>query len=191
MSESKEISLIEKESTTGKLVTNIDELEVFVAEKLIEYTPENYKGDADAAKKDRAIINTSITVVSSCRKDIVKRAMEKYGIEDLETRCMKLEKSMKKIADILGETVKEKEQAEKDVRRAQIKQFWECQNFNLVTLEKIFDDRWLNKTAKTKDIYAEIEKKIADIYSGVKTIEAFGVDVDTLKPLYLETLDIG
>lgn len=191
VSETKEISLIEKESTNGKLVTNIDELEVFVAEKLVEYTPENYKGDSDAAKKDRAVLNTSITVVSSCRKDIVKRAMEKYGIDELETRAMKLEKNIKKAADALGEIVKSKEDEEKNAKRKQIEQFWTVQNFDLVTLDKIFDQKWLNKTTKNKDIFEEIEKKIATIYDGIKTIEAFGVDVDTLKPIFLETLDIG
>jgi len=54
--ETKEVSLIERETTEGVLVTNIDELEVFVSTKLVEFTPENYKGDSDAAKKDRALL---------------------------------------------------------------------------------------------------------------------------------------
>jgi hypothetical protein len=192
--EVKELALIELEAKEGKLVTNIDELEAFVAAKLVEYTPENYKGDADAAKKDRAVLNTSISVVSSCRKDIVKRAMERYGIADVDARGLKLEKDIKKASDALDAIVKVREEEEKRVKRAQIEEFWKCQNFDLITLDKIFDQKWLNKTAKNKDIYEEIEKKIAGIYTDIKTLESLGIDADSLsilKPFYLETLDIG
>lgn len=191
MSETKEISLIEKESASGKLVTNIDELEIFVAEKLVEYTPENYKGDSDAAKKDRATLNASKKAVSAKRIEIIKNAMARFMIDTFETRCKKVEKDIDTAALALDAIVKAKEEEEKNAKRKQIEQFWSVQNFDLVTLDKIFDQKWLNKTTKNKDIFEEIEKKIAAIYDGIKTIEAFGVDVDTLKPIFLETLDIG
>lgn len=191
MSETKEISLIEKESASGKLVTNIDELEIFVAKKLVEYTPENYKGDSDAAKKDRATLNASKKAVSAKRIEIIKNAMARFMIDTFETRCKKVEKDIDTAALALDAIVKAKEEEEKEVKRKQIEQFWSVQNFDLVTLDKIFDQKWLNKTTKNKDIFEEIEKKIAAIYDGIKTIEAFGVDVDTLKPIFLETLDIG
>jgi hypothetical protein len=194
MSETKEISLIEKESVGGVLVTNIDELESFVAEKLIEYTPENYKGDADAARKDRATLNTSKKTVSMKRIEIIKSAMARFCIDSFETRCKKVEKDIDAAALALDAIVKSKEEEEKSVKRLQIVQFWECQNFDLVSLDKVFDERWLNKTAKNKDIFAEIEKKISDIYAGIKTLETLGIDAEALailKPFYLETLDIG
>ena len=191
MSESKEVSLVEKESTEGVLVTNIDELEKFVAEKLVEYTPENYKGDSDAAKKDRATLNASKKAVSAKRIDIIKTAMARFMIDTFETRCKKVEKDIDTAALALDAIVKAKEEEEKAIKRAQIEQFWAVQNFDLVKLDKVFDQKWLNKTSKNKDIFDEIEKKIDDIYTGIKTIEAFGVDVDTLKPLFLECLDLG
>ena len=191
MSESKEVSLVEKESTEGVLVTNIDELEKFVAEKLVEYTPENYKGDSDAAKKDCATLNASKKAVSAKRIDIIKTAMARFMIDTFETRCKKVEKDIDTAALALDAIVKAKEEEEKAIKRAQIEQFWAVQNFDLVKLDKVFDQKWLNKTSKNKDIFDEIEKKIDDIYTGIKTIEAFGVDVDTLKPLFLECLDLG
>jgi len=184
-----ELSLIVKEKTAGSLITNIELLETMVNEKLTEYTPENYRGDADAAKKDRALLNTSKKTLTAERIKIIKELMKPF--EEFETRCKKLEKNIDTAALALDVIVKAKEDAEKEVKRAQIVEFWGVQNFDLVPLAKVFDDRWLNKTLKNKEIFAEIEKKIADIYSGIKTIEAFGVDVDTLKPLFLETLDIG
>lgn len=194
MSESREISLIEKESDTGKLVTNIDELELFVAEKLVEYTPENYKGDSDAAKKDRATLNASKKAVSSKRIEIIKNAMARFLIDTFETRCKKVEKDIDTAALALDAIVKAKEEEERSVKRAQIEQFWSVQNFDLVSLDKVFDQKWLNKTVKNKDIFEEIEKKIASIYAGIKTLESLGIDAEALailKPFYLESLDIG
>jgi len=194
MSETKEIALIERETASGVLETNIDELEVFVAEKLTEYTPENYKGDADAAKKDRATLNTSKKTVSAKRIEIIKRAMERFKIDSFETRCKKVEKDIDAAALALDAIVKIKENEEREIKRAQIKEFWACQNFDLVPLEKVFDDRWLNKTAKNKDVFEEIEKKIAAIYTDIKTLETLGIDPEALtviKPFYLDTLNIG
>lgn len=191
MADEKEVMLVEKETKEGVLVTNIDELEKFVAEKLVEYTPENYKGDSDAAKKDRATLNTSKKTVSSKRIEIIKRAMERFKIDVFETRCKALEKNIDTAASALDEIVKAKEAAEKEIKRAGITEFFNTRQFSLVPLEKIFDDRWLNKTVKMKDVQDEIDAKIKKIYADIKTIEAFGVDVETLKPLYLETLDIG
>lgn len=186
---SNEIALIEKENAV-KLETNIGELELFVAEKLKEYTPGNYLGDSDAAKKDRATLNSSSKAISATRIEIVKRAMERFGISEMETRCKKLEKDIATASAALDAIVKEKEEEEKRVKKAQIEEFWACQNFDLVPLEKVFDQKWLNKTAKNKDIFSEIEKKVESIYRDIKTLEALP-DADVLKQLYLDTLDIG
>ena len=186
---SNEITLIEKENAV-KLETNIGELELFVAEKLKEYTPGNYLGDSDAAKKDRATLNSSSKAISATRIDIVKRAMERFGISEMETRCKKLEKDIATASAALDAIVKEKEEEEKRVKKAQIEEFWACQNFDLVPLEKVFDQKWLNKTAKNKDIFSEIEKKVETIYRDIKTLEELP-DADVLKQLYLDTLDLG
>ncbi len=186
---SNEIALIEKENAV-KLETNIGELELFVAEKLKEYTPGNYLGDSDAAKKDRATLNSSSKAISATRIEIVKRAMERFGISEMETRCKKLEKNIATASAALDAIVKEKEEEEKRVKRSRIEEFWACQNFDLVPLEKVFDQKWLNKTAKDKDIFADIESKIETIYRDIKTLESMS-DADVLKQLYLDTLDLG
>lgn len=186
---SNEIALIEKDNAV-KLETNIGELELLVAEKLKEYTPGNYLGDSDSAKKDRATLNSSSKAISATRIEIVKRAMERFGISEMETRCKKLEKDIATASAALDAIVKEKEEEEKRVKKAQIEEFWACQNFDLVPLEKVFDQKWLNKTAKNKDIFSEIEKKVETIYRDIKTLEALP-DADVLKQLYLDTLDLG
>jgi hypothetical protein len=183
------LELVVQEKKEGVLVTNIERLETLVAEKLKEYTPEQYTGDAAAAKKDRAVLNASKKTLAGERIRIIKELMKPF--EDFEARCKKLEGNIDLAAKALDEIVKAREDAEKALKLARIKEFWGVQNFDLVPLEKVFDQRWLNKTVKDKDVFEEIEKKIATIYENIKTIEAFGVDVDILKPIYLDTLDLG
>ena len=87
--------------------------------------------------------------------------------------------------------VKESELKEKATKRGKIVDYFDNLNFTLVPLEKFFDEKWLNKTAKDKVIEAEINSKIAEINDGLSTLEAIGEDVETLKAMYLDNLNIN
>ena len=187
--EAGELSLVIVEKKAGFLTTNIEALENFVLERLEEYKPENYQGDADAAKKDRAELNTAKKQIADERIRIMKELMKPF--DEFVERCKGLEKNIDGASKALDEIVKIREQAEKEVKRAIIEEYWRIKEFELVTLDRVFDQKWLNKTAKIADVKKEIDSIIEKIITDLKTIEAFGVDVDTLKPLYLETLDLG
>ncbi len=187
--EAGELSLVVVEKKAGFLTTNIEALENFVMERLEEYKPENYQGDADAAKKDRAELNTAKKQIADERIRIMKELMKPF--DEFIERCKGLEKNIDGASKALDEIVKIREQAEKEVKRAIIDEYWRIKEFELVTLDRVFDQKWLNKTVKIADVKKEIDSIIEKIIADLKTIEAFGVDVDTLKPLYLETLDLG
>jgi len=59
-----------------------------------------------------------------------------------------------------------------------------------ISLEKIFNEKWLNKTYKTKQIHDDIAHIIDRITGDLQSIEQFGEDTATLKELYLTTLDL-
>ena len=187
--EAGELSLVVVDKKAGFLTTNIEALENFVMERLEEYKPENYQGDADAAKKDRAELNTAKKQIADERIRIMKELMKPF--DEFVERCKGLEKNIDGASKALDEIVKIREQAEKEVKRAIIEEYWRIKAFELVTLDRVFDQKWLNKTVKIADVKKEIDSIIEKIITDLKTIEAFGVDVDTLKPLYLETLDLG
>lgn len=187
--EAGELSLVIVEKKAGFLTTNIEALENFVMERLEEYKPENYQGDADAAKKDRAELNTAKKQIADERIRIMKELMKPF--DEFVERCKGLEKNIDGASKALDEIVKLREQAEKEVKRAIIDEYWRNKEFELVTLDRVFDQKWLNKTVKIADVKKDIDSIIEKIIADLKTIEAFGVDVDTLKPLYLETLDLG
>ena len=185
--ESLELIVIEK--TVGTLDTNIAELEKFVDERLKEYDPKNFEGDADLAKKKRAELNTAKQKLTRSRIDLIKELMKPYN--DFEERCKALEKKVDTASSYLDEIVKAKEQEEKEKKRKKIEIFWQTKNFDLFPLEKIFNDKWLNKTYKESDILDEMDAVIERTYKDLKTIEKYSDIADTLKAHYLMTLNIG
>ena len=72
------LELIVIEKTVGTLDTNIAELEKFVEERLVDYDPKKFEGDADTAKKKRAELNTAKQKLTRSRIDLVKELMKPY-----------------------------------------------------------------------------------------------------------------
>lgn len=189
---SETLDLVVVEKSVGYLQTNIRGLELYVENKLKEYTPEKFKGDADLAKKKRTELNNAKKVLQQKRIEIINECMKPYA--DFEDRCKALEKSIDSASGGLDEIVKLKEQEEKDKKRKQIELFWLTKDFDLFPLEKIFNPKWLNKTYKESDILDEMDKRIAKTYKDLKTLETYSdmycIGADEVKAHYLMSLDV-
>lgn len=185
----KTLELVVTNKSVGFLETNISALEDYVEEKLKEYEPENYMGDADLAKKDRAELNKAKDKIARARKDLIAELMKPY--EDFEDRCKALEKKIDNASGLLDEIVKVKENEEKESKRKKIALFWETKNFTLFPVDKIFNPKWLNKTYKESDILDEMDAIIERTYKDLKVIERYSDDAETLKAHYLMNLDIA
>lgn len=182
------LELVVTKNVVGVLETNITQLENYVNQKLTEYNPNQYKGDADSAKKDRAELNNAKKTLSQARINLMKELMKPYS--DFETRCKNLEKKIDSASGQLDVIVKEKENEEKQKKKDFVIEIWKSKNFDLVSVEKIFNQKWLNKTAKEKDISDEMNSIIKKIYSELKIIERYE-DSETLKAHYLLNLDLN
>lgn len=182
------LELVVTKNVVGVLETNITQLENYVNQKLTEYNPNQYKGDADSAKKDRAELNNAKKTLSQARINLMKELMKPYS--DFETRCKNLEKKIDSASGQLDVIVKEKENEEKQKKKDFVIEIWKSKNFDLVSVEKIFNQKWLNKTAKEKDISDEMDSIIKKIYSELKIIERYE-DSETLKAHYLLNLDLN
>ena len=188
MIETRDLTLEVKEQKLGVLITNAKQIKEFVETRLADYTPENYVGKVEDAKKDRAELNKASKELNSKRLELEKLFMKPF--EEFKGIIKETTGAIDSASKKLDEIVKGEEDREKDVKRKQINEFWLVQNFDLVALDRVFDERWLNKTAKNKDIFEEIEKKIQTILTDIKTLERLE-DADVLKQLYLDTLDMG
>ena len=186
------LELVVTDKSVGFLETNIRALELLIDKKLMEYKPESYMGDADLAKKDRAVLNAARKKLQQSRIALIGELMRPYV--EFEDRCKALEKKVDAASRALDEIVKAKEGEEKDKKRKQIEQFWSSLNFDLFPLEKIFNPKWLNKTFKESDIIAEMETVIGKTYKDMKSCERYAamysLDAETVKAHYLMSLDV-
>lgn len=189
---SETLDLVVVEKSVGYLRTNIRGLELYVENKLKEYTPEKFEGDADLAKKKRAELNNAKKVLQQKRIEIIKECMKPYT--DFEDRCKALEKAIDSASSGLDKIVKLKEQEEDEKKRKQIELFWQTKDFDLFPLEKIWNPKWLNKTFKESDILDEMDKRIAKTYKDLKTLETYSdmycIEADDVKAHYLMNLDV-
>lgn len=178
-----------KSLSVNNITMSIDGLEAYVNETLPNYAPEKYTGDADAAKKDRAILNGGLKQIADARKQIIAKAMEPY--KALETRMKNLEKQMQNGSDALDAIVKVKENAEKEAKRKICLKIWESKLYTLITFEQVFSEKWLNKTTKAETISDEMDAEIEKTKQDIKAIEALPEDADTVKAIYLQNRDMS
>jgi hypothetical protein len=187
-SETLELKIGKKE--LGALTTNALDIKAMVEKILPNYDIANYnESNIDSAKKDKALLNASAKALNDKRIEIEKEWMEPFnGFKTIVNETCTLIKSATDKIDVV---VKQSEAKEKEAKKIEIGKFWDAQEFNLVSIYKIFDEKWLNKTAKMKDIQKEILDKINKVKDDIITIEAIGTDVDLLKSLYLDTLNLN
>lgn len=172
--------------TLGKLVTNAKEFKAFVFEKFDDLTPDTYKGDAEAAKSARAWINSNIKKLNDRRLELEREWNEPFM--EFKSVINEIVSYLKEKSGFCDVIVKEKENEEKEKRKEYVTDLWNSKDFDLVPLDKIFNSKWLNKTAKEKDISDEMDAIIKKIYSDLKIIERCGEDSETLKAHYLISL---
>lgn len=186
--ETNPFSLIIKEKTLGKIVTNAKQIKSYVEKKLKEYSVDNYAGDAKQAAKDKAEINAAIKTLNDRRIALEKEWNMPFA--DLKNIISETCDMMKTASCKLDVIVKAKEEEEKAQKKAQIVELWNGKNFNLVPLDRVFNAKWLNKTTKLAAVDAEIDTIIKNITGDLASLDAFGEDTAILKDLYLSTLNL-
>lgn len=182
------LELLVLDQQVGYLNTNIEVLEKMVEARLLDYTPEKYQGDAEGAKKDKAELNKARDKIKRARIDLMAELMQPY--QDFETRCKNLERKIDEVSAALNNIVKMREAEEQKEKKEKIAEIWRSKNFDLFPLEKIFSDRWGNKTCKLAEVEVEIDSIIKRTYSDLKIIEKYVDDADIIKAHYLMTLNL-
>ena len=181
-------------STPAKTAETIDYafnamsvLKAAVESEIENYSPDNFS-DTEKAKKARAELNTSAKRINDLRLNYEKNYMQAFN--NFKSLANETKKIIETAAAKLDDIVKAAEEAEKEKKRGEIVAYWNETKFDLIPIDKIFNPKWLNKTAKLFEIKKEIAAIQEKILADLKTLEAFP-DCDTAKAFYLDTLDIG
>lgn len=172
----------------GTLTTNARIIRDSIKALTDNFSIEEYIGNPKKAADRKAKLNTLAKQMNDARIAYEKEWMQPFnGFKDLVSESVNLVKSC---TIQLDGVVKEEERREKEAKRAEIADIWKVYDFNLVPLEKIFNEKWLNKSYKTKQIHDDMARAIDQITGDLQSIEQFGEDTATLKELYLTTLDL-
>ena len=185
-----DLELVVSEKTLGSLTTNAIQIREMVKTVLPKYDIANYNDDnIDQAKRDKAALNKAAKALNAKRLEIEKEFMKPFGeFKEVVAETVKLigEASAK-----IDNVVKLNEQQYKDKKKAEIRQYFEERNANLVDFEKVFNPSWLNKTASMKSIRAEIDVTFDRIDSEIESLKGYGEDFDVLRTYYMGTLNLS
>lgn len=190
----KELTLVVQEKNLGTLKTNALSIKQKVEEILPNYDAKNYDStNIDKAKEDKALLNKTSKLLNDERIRLEKEFNAPF--EEFKTIVNDTCKLIKEASNQIDEIVKTEENKEKTAKRELIENVFKENVGNLIdliSLEKIFNDRWLNKTYKIEDIEKEIQETFKSIKEGLETIESLNSKYETeLKAYYLDTLDLS
>ena len=165
----------------------MQKLQSVVKENLTTYSPEKFK-TIEETKKARAELNASATKINEIRKSYEKEYLKAFSdFKNLSKETIDL---IAECSGKLDEIVKQKENEEKQEKKTEIENYWKTTDFSLFPLEKVFNEKWLNKTVKMTEIKKAIDEVQNKTLADLKTLEAITQD-ETVKALYLDCLDIG
>lgn len=186
----KNLELVVSEKSLGKLTTNAIQIKEMVLQMLPKYDIANYdESNVDQAKKDKALLNNSAKALNSKRIELEKEFLKPF--EEFKSVISETVNLIGDATSKIDTVVKQSETKVKELKNAEIEAYWNATGFNLVTLSKVWDEKWLNKSTTMKTVKAEISTKICKINDDLATLEAIGEDVDLLKSLYLDTLNVS
>ena len=192
-----ELMIIVEEMRFPNIKWNKEELKAQISEFREGYADAIIQNDEDykAAKKDRAEINAVLKKISDQRIQVKKAVMKPYEVfeKELKDTQSDLEDIQKKIAS----TIKEYEDEQSEKKLNWIKDVFakaiEGKDMDFLTLERIFDKKWMDKSAKEEDIEKAINARVDTIHNNLLWIAE--VEDTTIRATarrqYEETLEFG
>lgn len=184
---------LEVRAQNGKVYTNASDLLPEIKEGLKHY---NYVVDEDnykKAKTDRAALNNLVKLVSDKRKQVENDVFAQW-LQDKKD-IMAVEKTIKAASDKLGEGINEVDNAEKELKRNQIKELWTNMTNNKYPFDLVFEERYLNKSVKPKEIEESLNNKFLKAEEQLSFIEASlpedELQAEQVIQLFCKTLDLS
>ncbi|GHV78574.1 hypothetical protein AGMMS49944_03650 [Spirochaetia bacterium] len=183
-----EIKIIKE--TIGIIETNALEVLANAKKKCEEYKDvTRFIGNEAIAKKEKASLNKAEKKAAEIAGAIRKKWLAPLELFEETMKAVRAE--FKNASAGLDVVVKKAEEKENEDKALAIRLYFNTKNFDLVPFEQLFNDRWLLKGSKMKDIEKELDEKIDKIYSEIQVLERIPDHGTAAKAFYLEHLDIG
>lgn len=184
---------LEVRAQNGKVYTNASDLLPAIQEGLKAYDYVVDENNYKQAKTDRASLNNLVKVVSDKRKQVENDVFAQW-LQDKKD-IMAVEKTIKVASDKLGNGINDIDNAEKELKRNQIKELWLNMTNNKYPFELVFEERYLNKSVKPKEIEESLNNKFLKAEEQLSFIEASLPDdelqAEQVIQLFCKTLDLS
>ena len=170
------------------VVWNYDEVKAGVAASLAQYRDRAYTPDSiRGAKADRATLNKLKAAIAAKRQEMKAQYLHPY--EEFERQCKEIETMIGEVSVAIDAQIKAYEAEEAAKKKESIEvYFGECVGSlaPYVTLDSIWNARWLNKTYSMALIQEEIDRNLEIIGTSLQTIRSnCGEDVDACIEEYI------
>lgn len=184
---------LEVSAKDGKVYTNASDLLPEIQNGLKHYDyivdENNYK----QAKSDRTALNNLVKIVSDKRKQVENDVFAQW-LQDKKD-IMQVEKTIKEASDKLGAGINDIDNAEKELKKNQIKELWLNMTNNKYPFELVFEERYLNKSVKPKEIEESLNNKFLKAEEQLSFIEASlpedELQAEQVIQLFCKTLDLS
>lgn len=184
---------LEVRAQNGKVYTNASDLLPAIQEGLKAYDYVVDESNYKQAKTDRASLNNLVKVVSDKRKQVENDVFAQW-LQDKKD-IMAVEKTIKAASDKLGNGINDIDNAEKELKRNQIKELWLNMTNNKYPFELVFEERYLNKSVKPKEIEESLNNKFLKAEEQLSFIEASlpedELQAEQVIQLFCKTLDLS
>lgn len=184
---------LEVRAQEGKVYTNASDLLPAIQEKLKAYDYVVDENNYKQAKSDRTALNNLVKIVSDKRKQVENEAFSQW-LQDKKD-IMAVEKTIKAASDKLGDGINEVDNAEKELKRSQIKELWANMTNDKYPFDLVFEERYLNKTVKNKEIEESLNNKFLKAEEQLSFIQASLPDdelqAEQVIQLFCKTLDLS
>lgn len=170
---------------------NNEELKAEISNKMQEYktlvfTEEEIKD----AKKDRANLNKLKNAFEDERKRIKKLCMDPY--DRFESQVKEITSLIEEPIRLIDSQIKEVEQQKKKQKRKEVEELFGSIGFQLfVTLDKIWDEKWLNATVSLSKIEEQMKSRMYQIGEDVATIQRLPEFSFEAMEVYKSTLNLS
>lgn len=184
---------LEVRAQNGKVYTNASDLLPAIQEGLKAYDYVVDENNYKQAKTDRASLNNLVKVVSDKRKQVENDVFAQW-LQDKKD-IMQVEKTIKAASDKLGDGINDIDNAEKELKKNQIKELWLNMTNNKYPFDLVFEDRYLNKSVKPKEIEESLNNKFLKAEEQLSFIEASlpedELQAEQVIQLFCKTLDLS
>ena len=177
-----------------KITDNMSEVKEYALKTKKYYETLVYNDEQiKEAKDERASINKVVKKVADYRKDTV----EKFNkpLEEFVKTAKETESILKEASNCIDVQIKKYEEEEKQAKKKECKELFDNlvgDLSELISFEKVFDNRWLNKTTKMTEVEQDIKNVIEKVNTGLQSIKGLNSEFETeLINTFLQDYDLS